>query len=324
MSLVLMLASLAFARLPRVTPQAAPSPPAKPPAQQAAAKPADQKPATPQPGVAAEPNPCMVGQTVTFCVPAGAAHVRAYGGGFGSGKTFDAGEAITDTLAKTTPYRFEVWPQDSGSAKSDAGPPPQTYRLVVNVYDDPKPNLATYTDWRHWKIDVLAGWNRYGAGLPDPANNALLYFEPQEDSVERLSVAIASLRVENSADLMKKVRDDLPTQYDTLKSVAQWNTTFCGQPATWMTFQGIDRAQPNTLTRSMVLAFVRGPRCYVISARTGDNQYEAKQHLLRSLVRSFALTPNRAAPKARADTSSKGKARPAAKEKGVTPRQKGG
>ena len=76
----------------------------------------------------------------------------------------------------------------------------------------------------------------------------------------------------------------------------QKETTQCGVPATWATFDGLDRSLPDTPTKSMVLAFVHDGVGYVISGRARASRFDQWQQLLHSLVRSFCVE---AAPQAK-------------------------
>jgi hypothetical protein len=197
--------------------------------------------------------------------------VRAIGGGFGAGLDDDGDGPLTSAVWKPTNYKFKVWmPAAKGSAQQARM---VESALTVGVSAGRFPPLATYWDWRHWKIDVPDGWSRYASGGQDPAQSALIYFERDEDSPERVAVAMLPAGAMTSDELARKVKDELPTQYDVLKSVAMWPTSYGGDAADWLAFQGIDRAQPDVLTQSDVLVFVHGGRGYVISARTPASRY---------------------------------------------------
>jgi len=202
---------------------------------------------------------------------------------------------VTDAPKKTTVYGFDLWPRgtDHGGKKKQGAPAAgrQHYTVAVHVYEGTFPPLQTYQDWLHWRIDYVAGWKRYAMPQIDPANNALLYFQPEEDSVERLAVAIVPTKATTCAELMHEVMLETPSQYDVLEDVSQKETTQDALPATWLTFKGIDRAEPDIATRSLVMALVRDGKGYVISARARAGEFDKWERLLRCLVRSFAFTP---------------------------------
>jgi hypothetical protein len=191
----------------------------------------------------------------------------------------------------------------ASTASASAVPEPpeghQRIKVAVDVYSGKFPRLATYRDPHLWHIDVLAGWNRNVVPRSDPAHEALVYFQPQEDSAERVAVAIQPMPHTTSAELMHKAMDDAPTQYDVLKDVQQKETTQCGVTAQWVTFTGLDRALPDVPVRAVVVAFVRNGEGYVISARAQEAMYDQWEKPLRCLVRSFgfdAKTAERSAP----------------------------
>jgi hypothetical protein len=248
----------------------------------------DTKPSAPS--VYAEPNPALPGQTVTIRWPAELGAVIVNGGGI-IARRFPAGQtSAQDRPAKSTTYSVTM-PVER-TKKGRVSEPSRRYQVGVHVYDGSFPRLATYTDTRGWTMDVVAGWNRYVVDLPDPVNNALIYFQTEEDSEERTAVSIVPSDGMDSRQLMRKVETDIPTQYDMLTRTGQKETTQGGIDAFWMTFTGTEMSHPDTPMKSMVLAFVKGPRGYVISARAPADRYDERERLLRCLVRSFAFTYN--------------------------------
>ncbi len=246
-----------------------------------------------EPGVDLEPNPAVIGQIVTFYWPSGTVKVLAAGGGFGPGTILLGDTPVTDTPKRATSYRFDVWYWSVVDGPVKGPPAPhmvhRQYWRTLQVYAETFPPLTSYHDWRRWQIDYVRGWNRYATPEADPANNAVIYFQPAEDSVERVVVAITPADVSTSAELMQQVLREIPTQYDVLENIQEKETTHCSLPARWMTFEGVEQSHPDIRTHSIVLAFVRDGKGYVISARTYASHYDAQEPLLRNLVRSFAF-----------------------------------
>lgn len=266
------------------------------------ANPGKVSPTVPESLIVTEPNPVLPGQTVTFHMPTGVARVVASGGGFGHETDVTDRPLITDTPKQTTHYAFTLWFDNKTMAKAAGKPagkmarkptPQKTLKqaVQVHVYEGTFPAIATYRDPRHWRVDCIAGWNRYVTPEADPANNALIFFQSQEDNPERIAVAIVPVGKMTSEELMHQVLIDAPTQYDVLQDVHQKPTTQGGLPAAWATFKGMDRALPGTATISMILTFVKDGRGYVISGRTSESKFAERERLLRCLVRSFALEP---------------------------------
>jgi hypothetical protein len=241
--------------------------------------------------VYAEPNPALPGQAVTIHWPASLGRVAISGGGFGSHKEFKGQTSAQDHPSNVTTYNL------ASVAKSKSKQPPKRYTLLVDVYQGLFPKLATYSDTRGWSMDVIAGWNRYAVDLPDAGNNELVYFEPQEDSVERTAVSILPVNDMDAMQLMRKVETEIPTQYDMLTRTGLKETTQCGLKAAWMTFTGTDVSHPDTPSKSMVIAFVKGTRGYVISARTSATGFDNREQLLRCLIRSFAFLDHPVPPR---------------------------
>ncbi len=250
------------------------------------------------PVVYAEPNPALPGQTVRIHWPSSLGAVVLSGGKFGAKTSVKGVNWAEDKPVKTTIYAVA---EEAASLAKDcsgkgANSAPKRTVVTVHVLQGAFPKLATYTDTRGWRVDVITGWNRYVVSLPDPANNALIYFEKDEDDVERVAVSMVPADGMTSAQLMRKVETEIPTQYDMLVKTGLKETTQGGIDAAWMTFTGTEVSHPNTPSKSMVLAFVKGPRGYVISARTAAKLYDQREQLLRGLVRSFAFVDRPVVP----------------------------
>lgn len=244
--------------------------------------------------VTAEPNPCLPGQTVTFTLPTGMTRGTVSGGRFGSRREIKKSESLLDFPRKETLYTFDIWsaPESAGNAKQSSKPEQhQQVKVTVAVYSGTFPKLTTYQNPQRWRIDTVIGWIRNVIPQPDPATESLIYFQPQDDSPERVAVAIMPVKENTCGDLMKTVLMDAPTQYDILEHVQQKETIQCGVPATWATFDGVDHALPDTPTKSMILTFVRNGVGYIISGRARANRFDQWEKLLHSLVRSFAIEP---------------------------------
>jgi hypothetical protein len=117
-----------------------------------------------------------------------------------------------------------------------------------------------------------------------------VFFQKEEDSVERLAVAIMPVKDLTCADLMQKIRKDLYSYYAEIDFPEPTEQTFAAVPALLATFSAVPNTNPGTHTQSVVLAFVRAGRAYVISARTFAAKFKARQTLLESLVKSFQFT----------------------------------
>lgn len=241
-----------------------------------------------------EPDMLLPGQSATFRWPAGATRVTASGGGFGYQKSFAGQTMATDTVYHTTTYRFNLWyPEDtspSGIAGLHHPVGHQEVEVTVPVYRGNYPAIKTYHSPHRWGIDYLADWKYFDVPFDDPANNDLIYFEREEDSMERLAVAIVPVGRSTSADLLRKAISDGASDYDSVTEVQQKSTIQCGVPATWMTFRGVLHGHADDPIRSMVLVFIRNHRGFVVSARTLESQYSKRANLLHCLVRSITET----------------------------------
>jgi hypothetical protein len=276
---------------PAQTPPAQPATtPAQPPANQFV-EPTPQEPTA----VTAEPNPCLPGQTVTFYLPAGAKRATVRGGRYTHSQEIQADDPVSDEPKKTTTYVFDVVTPGESAGTGNATPKPaqrQEFRVAVDVLTGAFPKLVTYRNPQHWHIDTVVGWIRNVIPQADPATESLIYFQPQDDSPERVSVAVMPVKEgATCADLMQKALMDAPTQYDVFEHVQQKATAQCGVSAIWATFDGVDHALPDMPTKSMVLTFVRNGIGYVVSGRARASRFDQWEQLLHSLVRSIGVDP---------------------------------
>lgn len=253
------------------------------------------------------PDPCLPGQTVTLTWPYGVKQVEVLEEGRFKRLPISEGASQFTAPSKSRTYAFKLWsdvPESKGAGgrmrtrRQRGGrrarlhlAAAHRYPITIQVFSGKFPSLATYRDQHHWHIDCVAGWNRNAVPQPDPKNNALVFFQPQADSAERLAVSILPATNLTAEDLMKQVMNDAPTQYDVIKSVTQKEALQCGVPAVWLTFSGLDQALSGVPTRSMVLTFVKEGHGYIISGRARSSLFTKWDKVLRCLVRSFAVDP---------------------------------
>ena len=235
--------------------------------------------------VVAEPEMVSAGETVTLRWLFTGDKVVVTGGRFGKVGTVVTGKtSLTDRPLKTTRYTFNV-NYKAKDAEGIVRPLKATYSLVVEIAP-PLPAMLPYKNPRGWQIVYQKGWKPEPYYHPEKGLN-LCYFQPEEDSLERVTVAIVSEKVADCAALMDKIAQDMPNNYDDFKTVSQQSVTFHNAPAMMAVFAGRDRAHDNAQTNSLVMAFVRGDRCYVVSARTKAAIFKKRRPALEKMVRSF-------------------------------------
>jgi len=256
--------------------------------------------------IAVEPNPISVGQSVTFHWYFTGSKVVVAGGRFGKGAVVTGRTKLTDQPRKTTRYTFDVWyrapVKSSKTGKTVNAPVHSQYSVVVEVV----PPMAAYRDPHGWQVSYMHGWQTDKVTTPDEGDDGLVFFQPEDDSIERLAVAIMPVSNMNCADLIQKVQADVPSHYDSPKFITETTILYHDTPAAWAVFSGIDNAHPGTRTQSIILAFVRDGRAYVISARTQAEHFAARRALLERMVKSFAVTKRPTEP----DTTARGHSAP--------------
>jgi hypothetical protein len=169
------------------------------------------------------------------------------------------------------------------------------YSALVEVQPRGALGLTNYASPYGWKLSYLRGWKVDKVPVGDPARNALMYFQPEDDSIERLGLAILPVQELSAAGLMEKVQQDLNTYYEKVAILSQENVTHGGLPAVQMMFAGNATSHPQTKTQSLVIAFVRGGLGYVVSGRTAADRYASRRALIESMVKSFEVTGRTAA-----------------------------
>jgi len=159
------------------------------------------------------------------------------------------------------------------------------------------PPVSQYHASCGWQVNYLSGWKRDSIPTADQPKDGLVFFQPEDDAVERLAVATIPAKELTTSELMEQMQADLPTHYDQVKVLAKDEITYQNTPAISAVFTGIDQTHPGTRTQSLVLAFVRDGQAYVVSARTLAARFNARRPILERLVRSFTVVNKGAAPR---------------------------
>ncbi len=241
--------------------------------------------------IAAEPSTVTPGQTVTLKWYFTGDKVILSGGRFGQGTVVTGRQQITDKPTKTTRYIFDV--TYHGLAPDSEGKQVRKqlhahYNVVVEVFR--MPSMHAYHASCGWLVNYVDGWQHVTIPTADMKKDGLVFFQPEEDSVERLAVAAMPTKAMTAEDLMQKVEADMPSHYNQVQVLSHNAITYRNIPAVLTTFSGEDTAHPGTRTQSLILAFVQGDYGYVISARTEAARYKARQPILERMLRSFVPT----------------------------------
>jgi len=244
--------------------------------------------------IAADRNPVSIGQQVTLQWYFKGNKIAVSGGRFGKGVDVTGRTSVTDKPLKTTRYRFDVWytaPKTDDNKSSGQTQLVHTeYFIVVEVIDPKLLGFEPYRSPSGWAIQRFKDWKPDVVPLADPARNALVFFQKEPDSIERVAVSIMPVNEASCATLMKRVQADLPSHYDQVSVITESETVYERVPANTMMFEGLDQSHPGTKTRSLVMAFVRDGLGYVISARAASSNFEARRSVLQTMLKTFTLT----------------------------------
>lgn len=239
--------------------------------------------------ITCDKNPIAPGETVQLKWFFTGNKVVVTGGGFGKGVVVTGKTAITDKPKTSTRYTFTTnyisERTDKVTGKVTRTPMKSVYSILIEV-EPGGAALQTYKAAR-WQVGYRRGWKRDNVNTPDEGKDGLVYFQPEDDAMERMAVAVMAARDMTAEDLVKKLRASMPETYSDLINVSEDKVTFQGEPAVKVVFAGKDRAHPNTLSHTILMAFIKNGRAYVVSTRTFSAQYEARKRLMEKMLNSF-------------------------------------
>src|SRR5258706_2432453 len=156
-------------------------------------------------------------------------------------------------------------PTNSGASKANSkakgAGAAQNSKLAAN-------STATYANPSGWQISYLKNWKCDKVDIGDPANNALVFFQSEEDAVERLAVSMLPVADTSAASLLQKVKSDVYMRYDSAEVQPETKVSRGDQSALITSFVGLDTTHPGVKTHTFLMVMVRNGKGYGISART--------------------------------------------------------
>jgi hypothetical protein len=237
------------------------------------------------------------GQSVTLTWNFSGKKIVVSGGRFGAGVNVTGRLSVVDRPKKTTRYGFDVWYRAVSAApshrKAAARLQHAHYSLVVTVAAVQA--LTLYRDPRGWEIKHVAGWHTDIVATAAGGPRGLTYFQPEDDAVDRLVVAVLPMKGATCADLVEKIRADIPSHYENMTIVSESQCVYEGVPAVKTCFTGVDDAHPGTRTTAVFLALVEEDLAYVITVRTATVNFKARQTLMEQMLKSFHVRRGSAA-----------------------------
>ncbi|MCW3052280.1 MAG: hypothetical protein JWN14_1450, partial [Chthonomonadales bacterium] len=150
--------------------------------------------------------------------------------------------------------------------------------------------MKAFRDSHGWQVSCLNDWKKDSVPTAEEGSDGLSYFQVEDDSVERVAIAIMPCQEQTVDDVLKRVSDDVDSHYQHAVLATPVDLTFNGVPAKMLTFTGLDISHPGTKTGSVVLLFVRKGRAYVLSARSGATHFNSRLPILEKVLRSFTFT----------------------------------
>jgi len=233
-----------------------------------------------------EPGVSTPGQSITLRWYFTGTKVLVAGGRFGKGAVVTGKSQLTDSPEKTTKYTFDVWYKPAPDPAKPEVKPAQIHVQYSAVAAVDK--LALFHGPEGFDVHYLKGW-RTDSFSPEPGSK-VYYFQPEQDSVERLAVAVVPIKEgQTPTDMMNKVRDDVPSHYTGVQFVSRYEITRQQEAAEITTFKGLDSTHPNTHTTSIVLVRTHRGKAFIVSARTHGDKFAERQYLLDGLVKSLTF-----------------------------------
>jgi hypothetical protein len=231
------------------------------------------------------------GETVTLRWFFTGDRVTLSGGRFGKGLTVTGRQSITDKPTANTHYVFDVTYRAQAPVGTTGTVETKTlharYTADVDVFQMPK--TKPYTASLGWTLSYQNGWQPVNVPTAAIKKDGLVFFQPEDDSVERLAVAVLPAKELTGEQLLQNVKKDMPSHYDEVR-ILTCDPITCNHHSAMLTrFTGMDLTHPGTRTESVILTFVQDGRAYVVSGRTKASQYRAHGPILERLVRSFTL-----------------------------------
>ncbi len=238
--------------------------------------------------ITCDKNPIAPGETVNLRWFFTGNKVVVSGGSFGKGVVVTGKTGITDKPKTTTRYTFTnnyTAEKKDTSGKTVRTPIKAVYSIVIEV----EPTNAWLTPYSagRYQVSIRRGWKTDAVNLPGEPKDALVYFQKEDDSVERMSVAVMAVKEMTNAELIQKVRASMPSSYSEIINIGEEQTTVQGIPAIKIIFAGKDISHPSTLSHTILVAFVKDSRAYIVSTRTFSAQYEARKRIMEKMLNSF-------------------------------------
>lgn len=239
--------------------------------------------------ITCDKNPIAPGETVRLRWFFTGDKVTVVGGSFGKGAAVTGKSTIMDKPKTTTRYtftnQFSAQMKDPKTGSMVRKPFKAVYSIVIEVEPE-KAWLNTFKAGRY-QVAYRRGWKADAVNLQGEGSDALVYFQKEDDSVERMSVAVMAANDMTNEDLIKKVRASIPGSYSEIINIGEEPMMIGGTPAIKFTFAGKASTHPNVLTHTILAVFVKDSRAYVVSTRTFSAQYEARKRLMEKMLSSF-------------------------------------
>lgn len=242
-------------------------------------KPGDTKPADPKPGDGKDVKEVKPGDTKT--ADPKTADPKANDVKPGDPKGTDPKTPAPKTVALQGAAAGNAQTADVKPAQQEMVLQHVQYTTYAEVWSGVYPPMKAYRDPSGWQVSCLSAWKH--DSIP-----GVTYFQVEDDSVERVAVAVLPSPDQTLDDVVKKINDDMLAHYQNAVQAEPVDLTFNSVPAKMISFTGKDISHGGALTSSIVMCFVRNGKAYVLSARSNATHFGSRRPVLEKMLRSFA------------------------------------
>lgn len=213
------------------------------------------------------------------------------GGQFPPGTQITGRQSLKVSPKKTTTYLFDLYYHPGVAVEAQKTATNKLvhvqYKATIEVLSGIQPGMLSYKGSRGWRVNYQTGWK----AMPNrEGSDDLIYFQQEEDAIERLAVAVVPVKNKTAMQLIEEVRGDIPSNYTHYELQSQSEFTHQGLPAVLSTFTGNGHTYPDTRTTSMLMVLVNGDMGYVVSVRTYADRLKLRQPVMDKILHSFTLT----------------------------------
>ena len=159
------------------------------------------------------PGSISLGQTATLKWYFTGSKLTVSGGQFPPGTVITGKQMLKVSPKKTTTYVFDLYYHPGVAAENEKTATGKIvhaqYKVTVEVVSGAQTGLLSFKGSRGWRVGYQTGWT----AMPNrEGSDDMMFFQQEEDAVERLAVTVVPVKNKTVQQLMDDVRADIPFQ----------------------------------------------------------------------------------------------------------------